>query len=214
MRSMDCNDVRRLLFAYLDGELDGDPGDIEEHFEDCFPCYRRVTLEKAFIKLIKAKASGRPVPGGLESRVRKEIETRASAGGWRGLGRQPLFLLAAAALLLTAVGFAAMSIPSFSAVGSAHASTGPAPGAREGTIRGTLVCIGCMTARAGGRKVLHAHRNGVLTRDGRLWHILDTRVGEELIYDHNSDAQTVTLEGTIYPSAQTVSVTRYTFENH
>jgi len=127
---MDCFEVKEKLFAYLDGEMQEDVETIEAHFKYCIDCYKRATLERAFIKVIRARASGKPVPRSLEQHIREEISARSGSRSWTSPRKSSLFLLAAAALMVTTVGFTAFRGSALHPPGL-QAPPGPVTAARQ-----------------------------------------------------------------------------------
>lgn len=70
---LDCEAVLRLIFAYLDGELDGDqPEQVEAHLQRCRSCFSRADFERR-LKSHLAEAGHREVPPALEDRIRKLV---------------------------------------------------------------------------------------------------------------------------------------------
>lgn len=218
---MDCNEVREKLFAYLDGEAQDDVEHLEKHFKLCLPCFKRVTLEKAFLKVIRARSVGKPVPPELEQKIKKEISGRGSSKSWLTSKRQPLLMLAAACLMVTAVGFTAFdrSSPGRGASAAAGTVLSPAPaasvapaGSREGSLDGTVVCINCVMGCRDAGYGVDEHCNGIMTADGRIWHIVETEsTDDELIHNPAMRGKTLHVDGLISPSAQAVAVSRYRY---
>ncbi|MDH5453849.1 MAG: zf-HC2 domain-containing protein [Paracoccaceae bacterium] len=55
IRAIDCDEVMRQLFDYLDGEIDEKAGhEIHHHIDDCQSCFSRVEFEKALKDKIRA----------------------------------------------------------------------------------------------------------------------------------------------------------------
>lgn len=71
--TIDCEQVLRLMFAYLDGELDGEQGRrVAEHLERCRSCFSRAEFERR-LKTHLAELGRDTVPPPLEARVRSLI---------------------------------------------------------------------------------------------------------------------------------------------
>lgn len=103
---MNCQDLERLLYPYLDGEFDADERlDVESHLATCAECARQVHAEARLKEALRraARHSVQAVGGGAPDRLRAGLQ----AGMTRELRRQQgvLFLKAsAAALVLVAAG--------------------------------------------------------------------------------------------------------------
>lgn len=71
--SMDCEQVVRLLFEYLDGEVsDEQQHDIDRHLTLCRSCFSRAEFEKRLRLHLKAPGD-EAVPSALENRIRSII---------------------------------------------------------------------------------------------------------------------------------------------
>ncbi len=72
--ALTCEEVLRLLFAYLDRELDaGTIAEIERHLETCRGCFSRAEFEKHLKARVRETRSA-PAPEGLRERIRVLIE--------------------------------------------------------------------------------------------------------------------------------------------
>jgi mycothiol system anti-sigma-R factor len=71
--ALDCEAVLRMIFAYLDGELEGDqPEQVEAHLRRCRSCFSRAEFERR-LKSHLAEAGRQEVPAALEQRIRSLI---------------------------------------------------------------------------------------------------------------------------------------------
>lgn len=208
---MDCHEVKEHLFSYLDGEMAEGAEVLEAHVAECLPCMRRVTLEKAFLKVIKARAAGRPVPTSLENRIRTELLSRGPSAG---VIPKPIFVLAAASVLVTLLGFTLIVRSGGSTPRDTEfvaSGTIPVAAVQGGQLEGDVVCIGCAVACSKTGGMPHEHHLGIQARDGRIWHILETPVGREILGDHNHIGEQIHVEGVLYTAAQTVAVRTYSY---
>ena len=68
-----CEEVLRVLFDYLDDELeDGSRQRVESHLERCRSCFSRAEFEQR-LKGHAAELASEPVPPALEDRIRSLI---------------------------------------------------------------------------------------------------------------------------------------------
>jgi hypothetical protein len=170
--------------------------------------------------------------------------------------KRSLFLLAAAALLVTALGFTAFRGSTLDPAGAGSAPEGataslpaapqvpavaaspaqPASAPREsrlgttpisrallqpggtagasavltaGSLEGKIACIHCAMGGEGAQIDAHEHCNGIQTKDGRIWHILETELTSDLMHDHTMSGTSLYVDGLINVRAQTVAVSRY-----
>lgn len=80
---LDCEEVLRVIFAYLDGELGGaDHEQVAAHLERCRSCFSRAQFEQRLKGHLAELASG-PVSPAFEQRIRGLIRgfTPPRAGG-------------------------------------------------------------------------------------------------------------------------------------
>jgi mycothiol system anti-sigma-R factor len=106
---MTCDDVRKFIQAYLDGELDGSEwAGLSEHLESCEACRREARAEERLRRAVKRALPVAPAPAALRGRVRAALEAEdaerqeARAGGLR---RWTLRLVPAAAMIALGIGF-------------------------------------------------------------------------------------------------------------
>lgn len=78
---MDCLDVARQLWDYLDGELtDETMVAIRKHLEGCRDCYPHFDFERAFLEAVAATRRERPAP----SLVRRKVMAKLRLAGFWG----------------------------------------------------------------------------------------------------------------------------------
>jgi anti-sigma factor RsiW len=95
-----CDEIRGLLSAYADGELDLVRGvEIERHLEGCAACAAALERARSLSRALGDPALYHPAPSDLYQRVRAAVR-RAAASGYRFPWRA---LVAAAAAALVAI---------------------------------------------------------------------------------------------------------------
>ena len=102
---MNCRDVRELLFAFLDNELEAQANiEVQLHLERCCDCAREVEIEREVRKRLTASLATDDSAHGLDiNAVRKALEL--ARGGRPGEGAAPrrIRTRAAVAVFLVAV---------------------------------------------------------------------------------------------------------------
>jgi len=113
---MNCEDVEKGIYVYLDGEFaEPERADFEGHVRACAVCRRKVDRERGFISGVRQAVPRVVAPAGLEERIRKAL-AEAPAPDEHGSSVRPLprargrFWLAAAAAVLVSGGFAAYQV--------------------------------------------------------------------------------------------------------
>ena len=70
MSTMHCEEVVRLLWRYMDRELDPETDrQLQEHIRECRHCEPRHEFEARLRTIIRQKCAGRPAPETLRRRV-------------------------------------------------------------------------------------------------------------------------------------------------
>jgi len=71
---IDCDDVIRDVYLYLDDESDSAARDrIRTHLDACAPCLRQYGLEQDLKSLVARCCGGDVAPDGLKSRIRVRL---------------------------------------------------------------------------------------------------------------------------------------------
>ena len=78
----DCREVLVKVYAYLDGELDGETVQkIKVHLEECGPCLSEYDLDVALKQLVRRSCGGDCAPEELRARIMTQIsEVRLQLG--------------------------------------------------------------------------------------------------------------------------------------
>lgn len=71
---MVCDDVRRIAYFFLDGQLETTKqGDIEGHLHQCPDCDCRMTIHRRLRAFIRARLRSIPAPSDLRERIHSKI---------------------------------------------------------------------------------------------------------------------------------------------
>ena len=105
---MQCSEVRKFVYVYLDGEFEPrECADFERHVADCAGCREEVELERSFHGLLRERLDRPTAPPALRARILADIDQEESrdAGLATRIRQLPaawkaLPALAAAALVL------------------------------------------------------------------------------------------------------------------
>ena len=69
VREIDCDEVMRQLFDFLDGEVDEKADDeIHHHIDECRSCFTRVEFERVLKERIRA-SKDETLPDSLQNRI-------------------------------------------------------------------------------------------------------------------------------------------------
>jgi mycothiol system anti-sigma-R factor len=72
--NIDCDDVLRDLYLYLDDESDDDLRNrIRQHLDGCAPCLKQYGLEQCVRALVTRSCGGDHAPDTLRSKIRLRI---------------------------------------------------------------------------------------------------------------------------------------------
>src|SRR5271170_7110487 len=77
---MSCEQIRTLLGAHLDGELDAvNDRALQDHLRDCPACLRAAELQENLRRIVRQGATYHRAPAGLEARVRAALRGQPAA---------------------------------------------------------------------------------------------------------------------------------------
>jgi anti-sigma factor (TIGR02949 family) len=72
---MVCDDVKRIVYFYLDGQLgQGRARDFESHLENCRGCGDRISIHKRLRTFILGHLRPDPAPPALRDRLHARVE--------------------------------------------------------------------------------------------------------------------------------------------
>ncbi len=75
MNTLDCEQVLRQVWTFLDGELDdAQSREIQAHIAECADCGPRFEFQRRLLALIEQKAKERPISEHLKQRLFKLLE--------------------------------------------------------------------------------------------------------------------------------------------
>jgi mycothiol system anti-sigma-R factor len=72
---VDCVEVIRQVYLYLDGEIDDSHRrEVRDHLDECGPCLREYGIEQEVKALVARCCGGDTAPDGLKDRLRAKLE--------------------------------------------------------------------------------------------------------------------------------------------
>ena len=88
---VDCSDAVHTMYHFLDGELTPErKADIQQHLEQCLPCFEAFDFEAELRQLIAQKCREQ-APDALRERIAEAIRHEGPSGGFTGAtGHDPL----------------------------------------------------------------------------------------------------------------------------
>ena len=71
---VDCVEVIRQVYLYLDGEIDDEHcGEVRQHLSECGPCLRQFDIEQEVKALVGRCCGGEVAPDGVKDRLRAKL---------------------------------------------------------------------------------------------------------------------------------------------
>lgn len=195
-----CSRLQQKIYHFQAGELPGDEQqELANHVEDCPRCKRRLEIEDAFLRGLKARIPRASAPPGLRYRVRAAIED-PSVRARRARGGRAAWLLPTAASVL----LAALLLPSVTRWnGVVHVERDV-----------TVVDLDC--AQAGReieyqRRCAHPlHRNALAVGPEEFWNIgLHDEAGRRLVADRDIRGHRVHVVGNLHTGTRTLEVAEF-----
>ena len=78
---MNCEQIRSLLGAHLDGELDAvNDRALQDHLRECPGCLRAAGQQESLRRMVRQGAAYHPAPAGLDARVRASLRGQPAPG--------------------------------------------------------------------------------------------------------------------------------------
>ncbi|HLJ57805.1 MAG TPA: zf-HC2 domain-containing protein [Chthonomonadaceae bacterium] len=106
---MNCNEVRLLIPAYFDGELDLVRSvEVERHLQDCGDCTRQLEAQKALRQTVRSASLARAAPVGMDRRMLAAVQRESRAAAPAPASSRPFWLRRAGPALAFA-GLAALA---------------------------------------------------------------------------------------------------------
>ena len=71
---VDCTEVIRQVYLYLDGEIDENgKAEVREHLDECIPCLQEYGIEQEVKALVARCCGGDTAPSELKERLRAKL---------------------------------------------------------------------------------------------------------------------------------------------
>lgn len=101
----DCETLKKLLYPYLDDELDiKESLRVQVHLEECGRCRRMFESEKRFLEVYRTRMRVQAAPPGLKGNIQHLLSLAGAAGGPSSVGSVRGWPLASVPWLATVVG--------------------------------------------------------------------------------------------------------------
>jgi anti-sigma factor (TIGR02949 family) len=202
---MDCKKLREVLDAYVDGELSVDAAtQAEAHIAECSAC-RRTVESLARLREAVRTAAGKPeAPVALIERVRSSVSPRWHRAAAIQAIAATLVLAGALTLFGPSVRGAAATALDFLSL--------KLDDSRQVVLEGKLLCRDCQLEKEYGYHAmcpLTGHHGSLVTRDGRIWNILEGEKSRDLIHNSKLLGRRVRIQGRIFRKAGSVEVSGY-----
>jgi anti-sigma factor RsiW len=209
---MDCKQCREMLDCHLDGELSAEASAaMDAHLAECAACARTLDRLQSLRLNVRRTVMAQQPPPGLESRIRWAIKpTTARLLERRTAGGVPLWLAAAAAILLTVAGVTASASHLRSAlVATLDQAVVGLSTPETVVLEGTVLCRDCDLKKQHGVRTLCeriGHRGSLVTADGRLWNIVEQDSSAVLVHDPALLGRKVRVRATIFRTSGSITI--------
>ncbi len=210
-RMTPCDKIKEQLSAYVDREIDATQARaLAAHLEQCPPCAEAAHAEQGIKTLVHDRASRLDAPPQLRARIRRTLAQAQPSFGqllrelWTLHPRPAFAALAAVVLLAGALTFLGENVLANFTDPIAYES-----GAR---LEGTIICADCQLMLATHTPCAHdalAHRLVLQSKDGKLWNIVQSPQGRELLRDLSMPVSAVQTEGYLFRRAGYIQVTNF-----
>jgi mycothiol system anti-sigma-R factor len=207
-----CKEIQDQLAGYVDQEIEpAQASSITQHLGKCPGCAQEANAQSEVKTFVREHAQQVPAPAHVRAEIRRTLERESSRPGFlsqlRALfERQPLPVIATAAILMMLSGFATyFFLPSQTAPSGADVQF------VNGSLEGEIICVDCTLMDMTDTQYTHdtIHRLGLRCKDGRLWSILPSAQGRELARDPSRFRRQVRLVGHLFQSVRYIEVKEF-----
>jgi len=208
-----CDKIKDQLSAYLDQEItEAQVREIAAHLEKCPPCLEAAEAERAIKTLVHERAKTCCASPQLHARIRRELENANERSGFWRLVREVFALHPAPAFAALTVIVLATSALTYLG-GSAIASlSDPIAYQTNARLEGNLICADCHLMMVTKTPCAHdaaTHRLVLKCADGKIWNLVQSPQGRELLQTLSETTRLVQTEGYLFPSAGYMQVTNF-----
>lgn len=206
-----CDKIKEQLSAYIDREIEATQAHaIAAHLAQCPPCAEAAHAEQGIKTLVHDRASQFAAPVQLRARIRRTLAQEQPSFGlllrelWSWYPRPAFAALAAIVLLASALTYLG---------GNAWANLSDPIAYESGArLEGTIICADCQLMMATHTPCAHdvvAHRLVLQSKDGKLWNIVQSPQGRDLLRDLSMPVSAVQTEGYLFRRAGYIQVTNF-----
>ena len=210
--SEDCKKVQGQIAGYIDQEIESRETEIvSRHLHQCPACAEEAALQKNVKKEVTDHTKKAIAPPYLRAQIRRTLDRYGSGVGFWAELRQlfrwqpvPAFATVIALLLLPAL------ITFYMTRGQVSGKISQ-PSMVTGSLDGEIICVDCTLLQLISAQFTHdsTHRIGLRCKDGRIWNILRSQKGQELIQAAATLPQRVRVEGHLFPNTYYIEVRQF-----
>jgi anti-sigma factor (TIGR02949 family) len=204
-----CEQVQESIAAYVDRELTGaDRDQIAAHLEQCPACAETARAQQQIKRVLQTQTRREPVPVHLRARIRRSLADDTGFG--RAIrkifefypGRATAALAGTAAALIAVTMLSSRLGESFADPTAFHANT---------VISGKIICADCSLMQKTRTAAPHlpSHHLVIQTEEGRIWTIVLSPAGQELLQRIDIESRQVQAKGYAFPRVGYVQVTDF-----
>lgn len=207
--SEDCKEIQEQIAGYIDQEIEPRQTEIvSRHLHQCPACAGEAALQKHVKKEVTDHTKKVIAPPYLRAQIRRTLDRYGSGVGFWAELRQlfrwqpiPAFAAVFALLLLPAL------ITFYMARGQVSGKLSQ-PAMVTGSLDGEIICVDCTLLQLISAPFTHdsTHRIGLRCKDGKIWNILRSQKGQELIQATATFPRRVRVEGHLFPDNYYIEV--------
>ncbi|MGH7496459.1 MAG: zf-HC2 domain-containing protein [bacterium] len=204
-----CEHMQEKLEAYVDHELGGAEGDrIAMHLEQCPACAEAAAALQQVKRVLRTQTRRIPVPVHMRARIRRSLA--GGAGFGEAIRRVLVFYPRQAAAALAGAAAAVIAATMLSARWWTSFAD-PIAYQSDALISGRIICVDCALMQKTRTEIPHApsHHLVIQTREGKIWTIVLSPTGQELLQKTNIASHLVQARGYAFPRVGYVQVTDF-----
>ncbi len=207
--SATCEQVQEKMAAYVDREMAAaDRDQIAAHLGQCSACTEVIAVQQQVKEALQLRAQRIPAPFHLRARLRRSLASDMSFG----VALKKIFVLYPAQAAAAAAGAIAVVIAATVLSGRLGGSfIDPISFHAEAVIVGRIICADCALMEKTRTLVPHTplHHLVIQAQDGKIWTIVLSPTGQELLQKTGVASQRVQARGYAFPRAGYIQVTDF-----
>ena len=207
-----CKEIQDQIAGYIDQEIEpGRASSISQHLNHCPGCAQQADTQKEVKTLVQVKAQHFAAPPHLRAEVRRRLEREPFRFGFLS-ALQYLFQQNPLPATAATIGLILLSsLVTYYAVPGRMDQNAGALGFVDVSLEGQMICVDCTLMDITQTPYTHdaTHRLGLRCKNGKIWSILPSEKGRELMQTPECFQQQVRIVGYMFQNTHCIQVKEF-----